>query len=115
MNLWLTLALLVTLSLLAVTGVQLWRLRAQLQALVAQAAALSTAPAPRDGLKSGLITIEILNPLELAARRSKVFGLVGSLTPDLVRRLVQQETLKILAEELRARGVQAEVKLHDPR
>ena len=59
-----------------------------------------------------VITIEILNPLELAAHRGRVAGIAGSLAPGLVGRMVHDQTFKRLKQELAAQRVAAEVRLH---
>ena len=59
-----------------------------------------------------VITVEILNPLELAANRGRVAGIAGSLAPGLVRRMVHDQTLKRLQRELAAQRVAADVRLH---
>jgi hypothetical protein len=60
-----------------------------------------------------LITVEILNPLELAATRGgRIAGLAGSLAPGLTRRVVYDQTLKTLRSELGRMAVHADVRLH---
>ena len=59
-----------------------------------------------------VITVEILNPLELAAHRGRVAGIAGSLAPGLVRRMVHDQTVKRLQHELAAQRVAADVRLH---
>ena len=72
--------------------------------------------APRPGGLRGrerqLLTIEILDPAEVAARRGRALGLVGSLAPGLVRRVVYDQTRKTLLRELAAQGVRADVRMH---
>jgi len=74
-------------------------------------------PAPRPPGVSDrnrrLITVEILNPLELAASRGgRIAGLAGSLAPGLTRRVVYDQTLKTLRSELVRMAVHADVRLH---
>ena len=59
-----------------------------------------------------LLTIEIIDPSEVAATRGRALGLVGSLAPNLVRRVVYDQTRKIVLRELAAQGVRADVRLH---
>lgn len=60
-----------------------------------------------------LITIEILNPLELATSRAgRIAGLAGTLAPGLTRRLVYDQTYKTLQRELDKMAVHADVRLH---
>jgi hypothetical protein len=60
-----------------------------------------------------LITIEVLNPLELAtARGGRIAGLAGTLAPGLTRRLVYDRVFKTLRIELDKMAVHADVRLH---
>jgi hypothetical protein len=60
-----------------------------------------------------LITVEILNPIELAtARGGRVAGLAGTLAPGLTRRIVYDQTLRILRRELTGKDVLADVRVH---
>jgi hypothetical protein len=60
-----------------------------------------------------LLTIEVLNPLELAtARGGRIAGLAGSIAPGLTRRIVYDQVFKILRRELDRMGVHADVRLH---
>lgn len=57
-----------------------------------------------------LISIEILNPVELAAKESAIAGPVGSLAPNLIRKIVYQRTAAMLREQLLEHGVRADVR-----
>lgn len=57
-------------------------------------------------------TIEILNPLEVAAADSKLGELFGSLTPAIVRREVHRRAHGIIRQQLSERGIRADVRLH---
>ncbi len=59
-----------------------------------------------------LISVEILNPIEVAARQSILAQSFGSLTPGVVRGLVHQRTMNMMREILDQYGVKAEVRLH---
>jgi len=60
-----------------------------------------------------LITIEVLNPLELAtARGGRIAGLAGSIAPGLTRRVVYDQVFKTLRRELDKMAVHADVRLH---
>jgi hypothetical protein len=63
--------------------------------------------------KPALISVEILNPLELAVKESALARAFGGLTPDLVRREVYKEVYQRLCLQLQEQGVVAEVRLHD--
>ena len=70
-------------------------------------------PAGVTGRDRRLITIEILNPIELAtARAGRVAGLAGSLAPGLTRKLVYDQTLRTLRRELDEQNVLADVRVH---
>jgi hypothetical protein len=59
-----------------------------------------------------LISIEILNPVELAGTRGRVLGVAGSLAPGLTRRIVYDQVAKILRSQLGERQVVADVRVH---
>ena len=74
-------------------------------------------PAPRPAGATGrdrrLITIEVLNPFELASNRAgRLGGVAGSLAPGLTRRLVEDQVVKTLRVELDRMSVHADVRLH---
>lgn len=73
-----------------------------------------TAPRPRGGTTRDrrLITIEVLNPIELTASRGRMASLAGSLVPGLARRVVYDQVLKTLRRELADKQVIADVQLH---
>lgn len=80
----------------------------------AAAAALDRAPRPTS-IPAGtrrLITIEILNPIELAGTRGRIAGIAGSMAPRLTRRIVYEQTYKQLKEQLADQQVVADVRLH---
>ena len=75
------------------------------------------AAAPQPGTQSAnrvrqLISIEILNPIELAGARGRVLGIAGSFAPGFTRRLVYDQTAKTLRQELAQRSVVADVHVH---
>jgi hypothetical protein len=59
-----------------------------------------------------IISVEILNPLELAGVRGRVFGIAGSFVPHLTRRIVYDQTVRQLREQLAAHHVVADVRVH---
>lgn len=59
-----------------------------------------------------LISIEILNPLELAAARGWLGGVAGSIAPGLTRRIVHDQTIRIVRQQLAEQQVVADVRLH---
>lgn len=58
-----------------------------------------------------VVTIEILNPLQLAARQNWFADKFGSLTPGLIRRIVYDKTRKQCAEILAQMGAEAKVEV----
>jgi hypothetical protein len=63
-----------------------------------------------------LITIEVLNPIELASNRAgRLAGLAGTLAPGLTRKLVYDQVHKTLRRELDRMAVHADVRLHSLR
>ncbi len=77
-------------------------------------AALGVSPRPVGAARGTrrLISIEILNPIELAGSRGRVVGIAGSLAPGLTRRIVYDQTLKIMRRQLDEQNVVADVRLH---
>ena len=76
---------------------------------------LFEAPRPPGVTERGrrLITIEVLNPLELASTRAgRLAGLAGTLAPGLTRRLVYDQVHKTLRHELDRMAVHADVRMH---
>lgn len=59
-----------------------------------------------------LISIQLLNPMELAMQQSKLASALGSLSPSLLRRIVHNEAIKITRRELERHGAKAQVRLH---
>lgn len=59
-----------------------------------------------------LISIEILNPVELATQESPLAGPLGRAAPGLIRKLVYQRAADMLRQQLGEHGVQAEVRIH---
>lgn len=110
---------LTTITLLFSAGLLTWglSLRARLAALEKQsqalAANLGSAPAATAAAagKPMRITIEILNPVELARKESWFAGAFGSLTPTLLRRIVYARTLTIMEQQLLQFDVKADVQL----
>ena len=92
-------------------------LRASADWLVADAGALPAnlhAAAQAMGVTAGpFYTIEILNPLEVAAAQSKLGEMFAGLTPAIVRGEVYRRAHGIIIEELARRGIRADVQLHD--
>ncbi|HUP92944.1 MAG TPA: hypothetical protein VM074_11905 [Solimonas sp.] len=106
------------LALLAFVAWQLIRLRSKAVTLATEldalAPELAQKPLAADLAVTGpaqKITIQILNPLELAARESWFAEKLGSLTPALIGRIVHERTLQDLRRQLAEHGVKAEVLL----
>lgn len=62
-----------------------------------------------------LLSIEIQNPLQLAAKEVAAGGVLGHLAPEAVRREVYRQAAKVLRDELDKWGVAAEVRVHASR
>lgn len=110
--------LLLNLIALAALLVRFLRLRQEVAELRAKSQALAGAgseiPAElrqiaREG--AALLSIRILNPMELAAQKHWVAGVAGRLTPRVVRRIVSHEAAKIVRQELPKYGVVAQVEV----
>ncbi|HEV7193669.1 MAG TPA: hypothetical protein VGN35_10730 [Jatrophihabitantaceae bacterium] len=69
-------------------------------------------PSASAGRARRVISVEILNPIELAGVRGRVFGIAGSLVPHLTRRIVYDQTVRQLREQLAAHQVVADVRVH---
>jgi hypothetical protein len=61
---------------------------------------------------SSFVSIEILNPVELAAKESSFAGPLGNIAPTLLRKIVYQRAVAIIREDLLKHGVQADVRIH---
>lgn len=61
------------------------------------------------------ISIELLNPIELAGSRGRLLGLAGSVAPGLTRRMVYDQTVKELKRQLVTQQVIADVHVHTVR
>jgi hypothetical protein len=69
-------------------------------------------PSTSAGKTRRFISIEILNPIELAGVRSRMFGIAGSFVPHLTRRIVYDQTVRQLRDQLNAHNVVADVRIH---
>jgi hypothetical protein len=120
MNIFITLLVLANMA-ISITLLLLWlRSHQQTQALLLEVASLASAktviPANLSNLvmehKKRVITVEILNPTELAIAKSKFAKHLMGLAPDTINKLVYKEAREILAQQLPTFGVDAEVKVH---
>lgn len=92
-------------------------LRREVATLRARSEALTQAPPvppeliqmARNG--AAMLSIRILNPMELAAQKHWLAGMAGRITPGIVRKVVCHEAAKIVSQELPKYGVVAEVKV----
>lgn len=93
------------------------RLNSSLAALQARADAVDALPPPPAELmriareNKRVLSVNILNPMELAAQKHWVAGAAGRVTPNLVRQIVYKEAARIVAQELPKYGVIAEVRV----
>jgi hypothetical protein len=120
MNIAITLFVLANMA-ISITLLLLWlRGREQSQALLLEAAALAAdnavIPAKLHKLlieqNKRIITVEILNPTELAIAKTALAKPFVGLAPDTINKLVYKEARDIIAKQLPSFGVNAEVKIH---
>lgn len=117
-----TIALLAGNLILSLVLFLLWQRSAkQTKALVAETEALQQAsnaiPADLDALlgEQGkkLITVEILNPIELATAKTVFAKPLAGMSPGAINTLVYKEARDIIAQQLPEFGVKAEVNIHN--
>lgn len=116
---------LVVLSLELLAGVVLWRqataVRERVAGLDTEVTALERLAADPDEVPARsspvnpLISVEILNARELAARESLLARRFGSFLPRVVAREVAARAAAQLAEQLAEQGVRADVRVLAPR
>lgn len=120
MNIAITLFVLANMAISAALLLLWQRSRQQTQALLSEAAALaansSVTPANLSKLliekNKRIITVEILNPTELAIAKTPLAKPFVGLAPDTINKLVYKEARDIIADQLPSFGVNAEVKIH---
>ncbi|MCE5289868.1 MAG: hypothetical protein LLG14_11575 [Nocardiaceae bacterium] len=103
--------------LLAVLVAQTMKIRqqnAKLEAAVAplRAEAVRSPDASALPGRGRFITIEILNPNELAASENQMATVAGAVAPNLLSQIVYAKAAGILREQLAGHGVEADVKIH---
>ncbi|WP_375490939.1 hypothetical protein [uncultured Jatrophihabitans sp.] len=59
-----------------------------------------------------VISVEILNVVELAGTRGRLAGIAGSLVPGITARFVYDQTIKTMRRQLAAERVVADVRMH---
>jgi hypothetical protein len=79
---------------------------------VAAATLDAVRPATSTSSPRRIITIEILNPIELAGSRGRLAGIAGSLAPGVTRRIVYDQAMRNLRRQLVQENVVADVRLH---
>ena len=77
---------------------------------------MSTPPLPEELRRiaredTPLLSLRILNPIELAAQKHWLAGVAGRITPGIVRRIVAHEAAKMMRVEVLKWGVVAEVQV----
>lgn len=70
------------------------------------------APPPLPFRERPYITIEVLNPIELATAQSRTGALVGSVRPQMVTKIVYDQVAKQVLQGLEEEGAVAEVRVH---
>ncbi|QHS09217.1 hypothetical protein [Sinimarinibacterium sp. NLF-5-8] len=117
--LWLSLLIGLLLIALCVTLWLFQRQRRRLDALEREQHALQSAwqllPAHAARLlpPRTLISIEILNPLELAQKQTILAAPVGQIAPALIHKIVYRRALEMVHQQLAQHGAKAEVRLHE--
>lgn len=106
----LNLLLVALLVLVIAVIVALARLHQRVEELHARLGAV-TLPPPTDS-KGPVIGIEILNPFELAEREHVLAGHAARFAPKMIERIVYQRAAGQIAEQLKAQGVDAQVRAH---
>jgi hypothetical protein len=104
------LALLVTVAVAACCVVLLRRVRT-LEATLTELE-LPAAPPLLPARERPFITVEVLNPIELATAQSRAGALVGSVRPQMVTKIVYDQVAKRVLEGLEEEGAVAEVRVH---
>ncbi len=107
----------VALLLVVICAVWLQRMRKELTRLRAAAASIvaqeelppELVDMARDS--SVVLSLQVLNPMELAAQRHWLAGAAGRLTPGVVRPIVAREVLRMVRSEMVRYGVKAGVRL----
>jgi hypothetical protein len=115
--LWLLLVLVVTNLLTAGVVLVMWRLRPRedLSAPTPEVAEVLTNLARQPGALGGtrrIISVEILNPIELAGTRGRVMGIAGSIAPGITRRVVYDQAMKTMRRTFIEQQVVADLRLH---
>ncbi len=59
-----------------------------------------------------VISVEILNVVELAGTRGRLAGFAGSLVPGLTARIVYDQTIKTMRRQLEREQVVADIRMH---
>ncbi len=120
MNIAITLFVLANMAISAALLLLWRRSRLQTEILLSQTSALasdnSIIPANLSKLlvekNKRIITVEILNPTELAIAKTPLAKPFVGMAPDTINKLVYKEAREIIAEQLPSFGVNAEVKIH---
>ena len=93
----------------------LWRQHRAQRALQTLSAQMKENPAARTStsLNAGQsrLIVEVLNPLELAAKESWFAGKLGGIAPTLIRKEVYKVVRDRMATQLAAEGVQADLQV----
>lgn len=101
----------INLLLLALLAYVLWRMQQKLAQLHQRLETAQLLATPTHG-QSPVITVEIHNPFELAAKENILAGPAAKLAPRLIERIVYARAAAQIAEELEQKGVKAQVTAH---
>lgn len=118
MNTVIAVILTINLVLLAVLSRRAVLMRREIAELKARCHELDSAPpvpySLRQQAQEGtvLISLHILNPMQLAINKVWLAGIAGRITPSTIRRIVAREAVKQIQRELKNYGVVAELKAY---
>ena len=113
-SMWMSIAALV---LVGISALGLLRMRRELAELRSSAAELvPEEPLPPELIKlvgdsSIVLSLQVLNPMELAAQKHWLAGAAGRLTPGVVQPIVANEVLRMVRSEMLRFDVKADVRL----
>jgi len=108
-------AVLLVLVLLALGGWLWWTVQQLHQRIAALHLRLGALPLPPPSIEGkACITIEILNPFELAAKETRLAGPAAKLAPKMIERIVYERAAAQIAEQMAEQGVVAVVTTHVP-
>lgn len=97
----------------SLTIVLFWQFRLQKQALAEAMQTLGVVDGAADALPDPdmVLTVKILDPLTIAKRESRSARVLADHLPVMVRKMVYQQVMTELGEELSSRGIDVEMNI----